>query len=425
MYNRLSKLCLALGLCSGACADEGFVAQETAPALTPIEITETPAIAAPVITSSIAEPVVAAPAPAVHAKAPVAVEKSLSPFTGKVKRQKVRLRANADLESRVVKELNRNDLLIVTGEKGEFYAVEPPAGTKAYVFRSFVLDGIVEGNRVNVRLEPSLDAPVIAHLNSGDRIKGVISSLNNKWYEITPPADTHFYIAKEYVESIGGPEMKHQLDKRKMAAEQLIDSANLLTKAEMNKPYNEIDIGRIKHNYETVINDYTDFPDMAEHAKEALATLQEDYLQKKISFLEERAGVKGVADDKFTLANEESLKAEVAAMQPTDRMKLWEPVEESLYLSWASRNDDRSIDEFYEEQKQNGNVVTGIVEAYTAPVKRKPGDFILRDKELPVAYIYSTQINLQDYVGKKVTIVVAPRNNNNFAFPAYYVLSVE
>jgi len=406
-------------MCSIACADEGVnaVAQETAltpaSAFAPVEISE-----APQVTSSIAEPIVVASAPAA---APL-TEKSIPAFTGKIKRQKVRLRVAADLESRVVKELTRNDLLIVTGEKGDFYSVEPPAGTKAYVFRSFVLDGIVEGNRVNVRLEPSLDAPVIAHLSSGDHIKGIISSLNNKWYEISPPSDARFYVAKEFVESIGGPEMKLQLDKRKMAAEQLLDAANLLTKSEMQKPYHEIDITRIKHNYETVISDYTDFTEMVEHSKEALATLQEEHLQRKIAFLEEKAGVK--VGSEGTSIMEDSAKAEFA-MHPTDRMKLWEPIEESLYLSWASRNDDRSLDEFYEEQKQNSVVISGIVEAYSAPVKRKPGDFILRDKELPVGYLYSTQINLQDFVGKKVTIVVTPRTNNNFAFPAYYVLSVE
>ncbi len=112
-------------------------------------------------------------------------------------------------------------------------------------------------------------------------------------------------------------------------------------------------------------------------------------------------------------------------VSPTDRMKLWEPLEENSYLSWATAHDDRSIDEFYEEQKQNSAVITGIIETYTAPIKRKPGDFILRDKDLPVAYLYSTHVNLADLVGKKVTLLASPRNNNNFAFPAYYVLSVE
>lgn len=413
MYKRLSKFCLALSLCSVTYTDEGVnTDQETLSSAAPVESSETP----PAI-SSIAEPVAIASTP----ERSSVIERLFSPFTGKIKRQKVRLRVSPDLESRVVKELGRSDLLLVVGEKGDFYAVEPPSGTKAYVFRSFVLDGVVEGNRVNVRLEPSLEAPVIAHLNSGDHIKGVISSLNNKWFEIAPPSDARFYVAKELVESIGGPEVKVQLDRRKTAAQQLLDAANLLAKAEMQKPYNEIDIAHIKEKYEAVINEYTDFSNLVDQARESLTALQEDHLQKRISFLEERAGMK---DDSFSSVSEELAKSE-PLIQPTDRMKLWEPIEESLYLGWASRNDDRSLDEFYEEQKQNAIIVSGIVETYTVPVKRKPGDFILRDKELPVAYLYSTQINLQDYVGKKVTVVATPRSNNNFAFPAYYVLSVE
>ena len=50
---------------------------------------------------------------------------------------------------------------------------------------------------------------------------------------------------------------------------------------------------------------------------------------------------------------------------------------------------------------------------------------MLRDKDMPVAYLYSTTQNLHSLVGKKVRIIASPRNNNNFAFPAYYVLSVE
>lgn len=346
------------------------------------------------------------------------VEKAFSPFTGKVKGRKVRLRTQADLDGRVVREMSSQDLLVVVGEKDNFYAVEAPAGIKAYVFRSFVLDGIVEGNRVNVRLEPSLDAPVIAHLNSGDSIKGTLSALNNKWYEIAPPAGTRFYVAKEYIESIGGPEVKAKLDKRRANAEQLLEGGTLLTQAEMQKPFREMDIERIKHNYQTVMNEFTEFPDLCDKAKEAFTALQEEYTERKIAYLEAKTEGKAVdADSSFatfgTLGN------------ATDRMKMWEPVEESLYLSWSSRNEDRSLDEFYDEQKQDAVILSGIVEAYTSPVKRKPGDYILKNKDIPQAYLYSTQINLQDFVGKKVSVLAAPRSNNNFAFPAYFVISVE
>ncbi len=419
MSKRLSYVTIALGLCflSNVYSDEA--SSETVPessAIEPVEIhsNEVPFAAG----FEEAAPVQKQITPTLPV-APVVVEKPFSPFTGKVKAKKVRLRASADLDGRVIKELNRSDLVVVNGQKGDFYAVEPPSGIKAYVFRSFILDGVVEGNRVNVRLEPSLDSPVIGHLNSGDRIKGTISSLNNKWYEISPPSGTRFYVAKEFIESIGGPEVKVQLDKRRNAAEQLLDAAALLTQSEMNKSYREMDIERIKHNYQAVINEYTDFPELCDKAKESFNILQEEYTQRKIAFLEEKSEGKTSADE-----GKSSSHLEVV-LNPTDRMKMWEPVEESIYLGWASRNEDRSMDEFYEDQKQNAVKVTGIVEAYSAAVKRKPGDFIIKDKDLPLAYVYSTQINLQDYVGKKVTMLVIPRSNNNFAFPAYFVLSVE
>ncbi len=414
MSKRLSYITAAFGLCFlsntyGDAAQSEIIAPEVS-----IEAVEIPFNAATEEPAAIQNRIT----PAVRVT-PVAVVKPFSPFTGKVKGKKVRMRSNADLEARVIKELNQNDLVVVNGEKGDFYSVEPPSGIKAYVFRSFVLDGIVEGNRVNVRLEPSLDSPIIGHLNNGDRIKGAISSLNNKWYEISPPSETRFFVAKEFVQSIGGPEVKAQLDKRRNGAQQLLDAATLLTQVEMKKSYRDMDIDRIKHNYQGVINEYTDFPELVDKAKEAFNILQEEYTQRKIAYLEDKS-------DGKILGNEEKTSSHVElAFNATDRMKMWDPIEESLYLSWSSRNEDRSIDEFYDNEKQSAETITGIVEPYTALVKRKPGDFIIKDKDLPVAYVYSTQINLQEYVGKKVTLRVAPRSNNNFAFRAYFVLSVE
>ncbi|MBP7074051.1 MAG: SH3 domain-containing protein [Rhabdochlamydiaceae bacterium] len=402
---------LLFGICclSIAYGDASGEISALAPsAIEPVEITSS-AIPEPFFVQPVVE----------HTPAVAVIERPFTPFTGKIKGRKVRLRATADLEGRVVKELNRQDLLVIVGEKGDFYSVEPPAGSKAYVFRSFVLDGIVEGNRVNVRLEPSLDAPVIGHLNSGDHIKGTLSSLNNKWYEISPPPGTRFYVAKEYIDSIGGPEVKAQLDKRRSTAEQLLDAATLLTQAEMKKSFREMDIDRIKHNYQTVMNEFTEFPDLCDKAKEGFNVLQEEYTQRRISYLEEKAEGKISSEEAF------STDSSHITMNPTDRMKLWEPVEESLYLTWSTRNDDRSQDEFYDEQRQAGAVLIGIVEPYASPVKRKPGDYVLKDKDLTKAYLYSTHINLQEFVGKKVTVLVTPRSNNNFAFPAYFVLSVE
>jgi uncharacterized protein YgiM (DUF1202 family) len=397
-------------------------ANETAPSE---EVIAIPELSSPV---SIPAPAVT-PAPLAAPKAVVKAlpEAPFRPFTGKVKAKKVRVRVNPDLESSIVKEVAKNDLIAIVGEKGDFWAVEPLPGTKAYVFRSFILDNVVEGNRVNVRLKPDLEAPVIGHLGAGEKVSGIISSLNNKWLEIAPPSNTRFYIAKDFVENIGGPEVKVKIEKRKSAAKQLLEATDLLSKAELKKPYHEIDIERFVHSYQTVVKDYADFPDYVTTAKDALASIQETYLQKKISYLEAKAGKKGVAHDlidseKGLALENESLRAKE---DPSDRMKMWEPIEEALYLTWAHINGDRNIDEYYNEQNVTSVAVSGIVETYAAPVKNKPGDFILRDKDTPVAYLYSTKVNLQNLVGKKVTLIGTPRPNNNFAFPAFYVLDSE
>lgn len=347
-----------------------------------------------------------------------------SNFTGKVTARKVRVRALPNLESHVIKELGKNEMVVVVGENENFWAIEPPANTKAYVFRSYIIDNVVEANRVNVRLAPDTESPVIAQLNAGDRVDPVVYAKNNKWAEISAPKSTRFYVAKEFVQNVGGPEVKVQADKRRQSAEQLLDTTALLSKAEFQKPFEDINIEKLSRNYQTIINDFSDLEECRDQAKSALAHMQETYLQKKIAFLE------GKTEAAKTHTNTIVIQEEKPSLLPesdplNDRMKMWEPVEQALYLNLAAIKDFRNMDEYYEDQMITSVPVTGILEPYSIPVKNKPGDFIIRERDMPVAYVYSTHVDLRKYVGKKVTIHGTPRPNNNFAFPAFFVLSVE
>mgnify|MGYP001578578538 CR=1 FL=1 len=114
-----------------------------------------------------------------------------------------------------------------------------------------------------------------------------------------------------------------------------------------------------------------------------------------------------------------------AKKEMTSAMRLWDVLEESLYLSWLAFHSGKKIDDFYAEQKATAAVLSGTVESYGFDVKEKPGDFILKTGESPTAFLYSTHVDLTQYTGKQITFLVSPRPNNHFAFPAYYVLSVE
>ncbi len=398
------------------------------------------------------------------------VDRPYEPFTGKITRNKVRMRLQPSLEAPILSEFSRDDLLNVVGEANEFYVILPPADTHAYIFRTFVLDNIVEGNRVNVRLEPALEAPVIAQLNTGDRVDGIISPLSSKWLEITPPASTRFYVCKEYVENIGSPSMMAEIQKRRTEVTTLLSSAHLISEAELKKDYQNIHLNKAISHLNTVIKEYTDFPQCVERAKELLANIQEIYLEKKISHLEARAIKAETAQSAITAklissippqiqpkieetpANEivEPVKTVMNSLDDhsevggndlkipnwndpfnvnamTAKMATWVPIEQSLYDTWSAKNGSGSPQDFYENQFGDAFTLRGVIEPYSRTVKNKPGDYLLISSStaLPIAYLYSTRVNLHDSVGHEVTLHGIKRPNNNFAFSAYFIISVE
>jgi hypothetical protein len=367
--------------------------------------------------------------------------KAFKPFTGKVAANKVRIRVKADLESHILRQVNKNDLLLVVAEEGDFYAVEPPKETKAYVFRSYILDDVVEANRVNIRLEPHVDAPIIGQLKAGDNAKGQICPLNHKWLEIPAPKGTRFYVSKEFIIQAGGPEYLATMEKRKTQVEELLNSAYLMAETECKKSFEEMSPQVPTEQFQTILRNFADFPDAVTQAKEGLALLHETYLNKKIAYLEAKAELSPSAKQELIAKhNQENRELFVDAplqvnpnlwgkrhqkKEMTHSMRFWDTLEESLYLSWIAFHAGKNLDDFYAEQKANATVLTGKLETYTHSVKEKPGDYILRGHDAPIAYLYSTHVDLDHYAGKVVTVLVCPRPNNHFAFPAYFVLSVE
>lgn len=377
-----------------------------------------------------------------------------TPFTGKISKNKVRLRLAPSYEGQILKELQKNDLFIVLGETDDFFAVQPPKELKGYVFRTYVLDNVVEGSHVNVRAQPDLDAPVLAQLNQGDSIEGIVDPANNKWLQIRLPSSTRLYIAKEYVEKIGDQQLLTRLEKKKEEAAHLLNETLAAHRNEMAKPFDQMHIDGVVKNYQQLISSYPEFPEFESKAKEELDAIQGAFNQKRLSYLESQAenNSQVVESNRKLVAELQAQKNKVASLQQqinatkqpaeasgpsTHRVEqlplniaVWIPVEEALYERWKDKQDDgsdTSMDQFYEDQKNEAFIVRGVIDPYNRPVKNRPGDYLLINStsKLPFAFLYSTKINLQDLIGHEVSLIVLPRKNNNFAFPAYYVLSVE
>ncbi len=362
------------------------------------------------------------------------------PFTGKVQGNKVRLRTKPDLEGYIVKTMNKNDLLLVVGEQGDFWKVAVPKGVKAYIFRSYVLENTVEAARVNVRLAPTVDAPIIGSLHSGDKIAGDISLLNNKWLEITPPQNVHLYISKEYVTRVGDSDYLAIQEKRKEEAEKLLHSSYQLAKEECQKPFIQMHPEAAIAQLEQILQGYADCEEEYEQAKEGLAALQDNYLQKKLAYLEANISENSLVSEVVFPKVESGDRKNPFKSDPqiwdrrlfvkkdkgvNGKMSYWDRIEEGLFASWSNFHSDKKRDDFYREQKANAFTLNGVIEASDPALRNRPGDFILKENGIPTAYIYSTHIDLKPFVGKGITLQASPRPNNHYAFPAYFVLEVE
>lgn len=372
----------------------------------------------------------------------LAEEASFKPFTGKVIAQKVRVRADADLDSHIITQINKDTLLLVLGEKNNYYAIKPLENSKMYIYKNYVVENVIEANKVNVRLNPDLKAPILGQLKQKQKVDGTIYSKDNKWFEINPPENIYFYVAKEYVTNAGEPSYFSLMQVRKEEVSKLLNSAFFITQAECKKPFDEMDTKKASTQFDAIIQGYSDFPEYVQQAKEGLALLQDNYLQKKIVFLENKANMvpeekeelfKEVASLKATQVNQEIKKSTIGPSVEllfkdnnlAENQKSWVSSEKELYSNWATFHPDKSIDDFYSEQKANAFTITGTIENFSQEIKNKPGDYILKGDNIPLAYLYSLNVDLSKYIGQQVNLIVSPRPNNNFAFPAYFVNSVE
>lgn len=366
--------------------------------------------------------------------AKIEVTQTFQSFTGKIIGNKVRIRTSPDLDSHVIYQLNKNDFVLVTQDAKDFWAIKPNSGIKAYVFKNYVVDNVIEADKVNIRLQPNMDSPIIGQLNSKDKIEGSILSQNNKWLEISLPERLNFYVAKDYVENVGDQDCFAKLQNRKTEVEKLLNSAYFITQSECKKPYDEMAPQEAIDHFDLIIKEYSDFPQIVQQAKEGLALLQDNFLQKKIAYLEAKANISSSEKEELTIAVEKAktiekenvvIPKELPKISLTNKMKFWEPVEHSLYSTWTTFHPEKKIKDFYKEQEINSTTIAGVIEAYSQSIKNKPGDYLVKFDNSSKAYLYSTKVNLNDFVGKKVKLKVSPRPNNNFAYPAYFVNSIE
>jgi len=343
------------------------------------------------------------------------VHKEISPFTGKITGEKVRLRLAPTLDGSILSELNKDDLIVITGEIDEFYTVKPSPSTKAYIYRAYVLDDVVEANNVNIRLEPNNHSPILSQLNQGDRVSGTLCPNNNKWIEISPPESVQFYVSKTYVTNAGDETVYQKTEDRRQKIQRKLTAIKESLQEEMKKPFSTIQIVPIINDLKAITTETQDMRDLAKEAEAMIQTAQEQYV---------------------SLSQNKSIVSQKGKSEEGEQIALVEQPNFYRFASFALEKQERSLveqaiangdvstqEEFYLKECNNAEEMTGQLIPYERTSSTRPGDYMLVDikTKVPVAYLYSSTIDLKDFIGRNITVVVSLRPNHHYALPAFFV----
>lgn len=120
--------------------------------------------------------------------------------TGTITGTDVNIRSSNSTDAYVLATAEDGEEVIILADLDGWFRISAPNVGTAYVTSQFVkvqqADGTVNGTSVNIRTEPSTDAPVIAQANTGDLL--TVTGTSGDWYVIDYNG-TKAYVYKSYV----------------------------------------------------------------------------------------------------------------------------------------------------------------------------------------------------------------------------------
>ncbi len=138
-----------------------------------------------------------------------AAEIAKMPFLGLVEKDKVKVRSGPNENFEVLSLLDKDSKVIVLGHSYGWYRIELPDSSPAYINKIFAERteedrGKVKNNRVNLRAKPGTAYTVLGQLNKDDEI--TIVGEDNDWFKIKPAKGLCGWVKVDYIRFFSLPE---------------------------------------------------------------------------------------------------------------------------------------------------------------------------------------------------------------------------
>ncbi len=125
-----------------------------------------------------------------------------SAFFGAVNKENINVRADANTNSAIICQLNKNNIVEVVYEKYDWYKIKLPKNASCYVKKELVeaIDNKtakISGENVNIRLLPNESSPIIGKISAFEVI--AILSDEGQWYKIKATDTTFGWVHKKFI----------------------------------------------------------------------------------------------------------------------------------------------------------------------------------------------------------------------------------
>lgn len=113
---------------------------------------------------------------------------------------RVNLRAEANISSRVMGQVSRGEILDRVSSTGSWTAVIPPTNVALWIQQKLIHNGITESPRANLRSGPGINYEVMLSIDKGTPLQ--IQGSFKDWMMVRPPDGSTVWISSEFIQEV-------------------------------------------------------------------------------------------------------------------------------------------------------------------------------------------------------------------------------
>ncbi len=124
------------------------------------------------------------------------------PLSGQISRGPVNVRSGANTNFEIVTKLSKGEKIVILDKSYEWYKIQLPATANAFIRADYIKEvgdhgGEIIGNKVNVRSKPDSNSAILGQLVGGDFVK--LTQKANDWWQVQPPSGTFAWVHSSFV----------------------------------------------------------------------------------------------------------------------------------------------------------------------------------------------------------------------------------